>query len=161
MAVQWFDGGLMSAFQINDEEWAALVEEPGDIFLAYCAIRRAMDYRTGIAGRVKRISEQMLSEVLYVAPLRGRHESGSPTRQRVRSVIARLGSLGALVQVGPMVLSFHWLRALVRPKHQQPMNNQISNQMNNRTAAKANQVMAGLWRMHRQDQQPHQNQANC
>lgn|GEM_PF-6073172 len=116
MAVQWFDGGLMSAFQINDEEWAALVEEPGDIFLAYCAIRRAMDYRTGIAGRVKRISEQMLSEVLYVAPLRGRHESGSPTRQRVRSVIARLGSLGALVQVGPMVFELPLATRISAPK---------------------------------------------
>jgi len=93
----------MPSFQINDDEWNALVEEPGDIFLAYCAIRRVMDYRTGVAGQSRRISEQMLREVLYVAPCRGRHESGSPTRQRVRSVVDRLVKLGVLVAVGPMV----------------------------------------------------------
>lgn len=93
----------MPSFQINDDEWNALVEEPGDIFLAYCAIRRVMDYRTGVAGQSRRISEQMLREVLYVAPCRGRHESGSPTRQRVRSVVDRLLKLGVLVAVGPMV----------------------------------------------------------
>lgn len=93
----------MPAFQINDDEWSALVEEPGDIFLAYCSIRRVMDYRTGVAGRSRRISEQMISEVLYVAPCRGRHESGSPTRQRVRSTVDRLVKLGVLVPVGPMV----------------------------------------------------------
>ncbi|WP_220815669.1 DnaT-like ssDNA-binding domain-containing protein [Pseudomonas paralcaligenes] len=93
----------MAAFQINDAEWSALVEEPGDIFLAYCAIRRLMDYSTGVAGQARRISEQMLREVLYVAPCRGRHESGSPTRQRTRSVVERLITLGALEQIGPMV----------------------------------------------------------
>lgn len=93
----------MPSFQINDDEWGALVEEPGDVFLAYCAIRRVMDYRTGVAGVSRRISEQMLREVLYVAPCRGRHESGSPTRQRVRSVIDRLVKLGVLAAIGPMV----------------------------------------------------------
>jgi hypothetical protein len=90
-------------FQINDSEWETLVEEPGDIFLVYCSIRRFMDYRTGVSGLTRRISEQMISEVLYVTPTRGRHESGSPTRQRIRSVIERLVKLGALVTVGPMV----------------------------------------------------------
>lgn len=93
----------MPAFQINDAEWSALVEEPGDIFLTYCAIRRVMDYSTGVAGQARKISEQMLREVLYVAPCRGRHESGSPTRQRIRSVVDRLITLGTLVQIGPMV----------------------------------------------------------
>lgn len=93
----------MPAFQINDAEWSALVEEPGDIFLVYCSIRRYMDYETGIAGVRRRFSEQMLREVLYVAPTRGRHESGSPTRQRVRSVLDRLISLGVLLPAGPMV----------------------------------------------------------
>lgn len=93
----------MPSFQINDAEWNALVEEPGDIFLAYCSIRRFMDYATGIAGVRRRLSEQMIREVLYVAPTRGRHESGSPTRQRVRSVIDRLVKLQVLVPVGPMV----------------------------------------------------------
>lgn len=93
----------MPAFQINDAEWAALVEEPGDVFLLYCSIRRFMDYATGIAGIKRRISEQMLREVLYVTPTRGRHDSGSPTRQRVRSVLDRLLTLGVLEPRGPMV----------------------------------------------------------
>lgn len=93
----------MPAFQINDAEWSALVEEPGDIFLVYCSIRRYMDYETGIAGVRRRFSEQMLREVLYVAPTRGRHDSGSPTRQRVRSVLDRLITLGVLLPAGPMV----------------------------------------------------------
>lgn len=93
----------MPAFQINDAEWAALVEEPGDVFLLYCSIRRFMDYATGIAGIKRRISEQMLREVLYVTPTRGRHDSGSPTRQRVRSVLDRLLTLGVLESRGPMV----------------------------------------------------------
>ncbi|MNZ43158.1 hypothetical protein D3C78_607550 [compost metagenome] len=73
------------------------------MFLVYCAIRRVMDYSTGIAGVARRISEQMLKEVLYVAPCRGRHESGSPTRQRIRSVVDRLITLGLLVPAGAMV----------------------------------------------------------
>lgn len=93
----------MPAFLINDAEWNALVEEPGDVFLAYCAIRRFMDYGTGVAGERRRLSEQMIREVLYVAPTRGRHESGSPSRQRVRSVIDRLIKLGILAPIGPMV----------------------------------------------------------
>lgn len=93
----------MPTFQINDAEWAALVEEPGDVFLLYCSIRRFMDYGTGIAGVRRRISEQMLREVLYVAPTRGRHESGSPSRQRIRSTLDRLLTLGVLEAKGPMV----------------------------------------------------------
>ncbi len=133
----------MPAFQINDEEWSALVDEPGDIFLAYCAIRRVMDYRTGVAGRTRRLSEQMLSEVLYVTPCRGRHESGSPTRQRVRSVVARLVTLGALMQVGPMVFELP-LATRIGPSKgsatdeqpdqqpdQQPNNNQEKTNKNN------------------------------
>ncbi|WP_146180689.1 DnaT-like ssDNA-binding domain-containing protein [Pseudomonas sp. HMWF032] len=93
----------MPAFQINDAEWSALVEEPGDVFLLYCSIRRFMDYGTGIAGVRRRISEQMLREVLYITPTRGRHEAGSPSRQRVRSVLDRLLTLGVLELRGPMV----------------------------------------------------------
>lgn len=93
----------MPAFQINDAEWSALVEEPGDVFLLYCSIRRFMDFETGIAGIRRRISEQMLREVLYITPTRGRHEAGSPSRQRVRSVLDRLLTLGVLEARGPMV----------------------------------------------------------
>lgn len=126
----------MPAFQINDAEWSALVEEPGDVFLAYCSIRRFMDYETGIAGIRRRISEQMIREVLYVAPTRGRHESGSPTRQRVRSVIDRLITLEAIRPIGPMVYELPLASRDGLPKrsatdeqpHQQPHQQPIDNQ---------------------------------
>ncbi len=94
----------MPAFQINDDEWGALAEEPAELFKLYCAIRRVMDYRTGIAGKSRRISEQMLREVLYVAPLPGRHAPPDVTRQKVRSLLKRLEALGLTVSIGPLVL---------------------------------------------------------
>ena len=94
----------MPPFQINDAEWSLLVEEPAEVFKLYCVLRRVMDFATGVAGGEKRrINEQALREALYVAPIRGRHESGSPTRQKVRSLIDRLVVLGALQPIGPLV----------------------------------------------------------
>lgn len=93
----------MPAFQINDAEWGALADEPADVFKLYCAIRRFMDYRTGVSGVKRRLSEQMFREELYIAPTRGRHESGSPTRQKVRSLIDRLITLGVITPIGPLV----------------------------------------------------------
>lgn len=93
----------MPSFQINDEEWGAFSGESSDLFRVYCAIRRYMNYRTGVSGLERRISEQMLSETLYIEPLRGRHKSGSPTRQHVRSLLSRLIAKGVMVPVGPMV----------------------------------------------------------
>jgi len=92
------------AFQINDDEWGALAEEPAEAFKLYCAIRRFMDYRTGIAGKSRRFSEQMLREVLYVAPLPGRHAPAEITRQKVRSLLKRLETIGMIVSIGPLVL---------------------------------------------------------
>ncbi|MDQ7965530.1 DnaT-like ssDNA-binding domain-containing protein [Pseudomonas plecoglossicida] len=94
----------MPAFQLNDDEWGALAEEPAEAFKLYCAIRRFMDYRTGIAGKSRRLSEQMLREVLYVAPLPGRHAPAEITRQKVRSLLKRLETIGMIVSIGPLVL---------------------------------------------------------
>lgn len=93
----------MPAFQINDAEYAALADEPAEVFKLYFVIRRWMDYRTGVSGAVRRLSEQMFREELYIAPTRGRHESGSPTRQKVRSLVDRLISIGAITPIGPLV----------------------------------------------------------
>lgn|GEM_PF-376949 len=93
----------MPAFQINDAEYSALADEPADLFKLYCVIRRWMDYRTGVSGAVRRLSEQMFREELYIAPTRGRHESGSPTRQKVRSLVDRLISIGVITPIGPLV----------------------------------------------------------
>lgn len=93
----------MASFQINDAEWGVLADEPADVFKLYCAIRRFMDYRTGVSGQKRRLSEQMFREELYIAPTRGRHESGSPTRQKVRSLVDRLITLGVITPIGPCV----------------------------------------------------------
>jgi hypothetical protein len=94
----------MASFQISDAEWSVLAEEPADVFKLYCVIRRHMDYSTGVAGGQKRrFSEQGFKESLYIAPLRGRKKSGSPTRQKVRSLIDRLIKIGAVLLVGPLV----------------------------------------------------------
>ncbi|MBI6912476.1 hypothetical protein JET72_00930 [Pseudomonas juntendi] len=125
----------MPAFQITDAEWSALAEEPADVFKLYCAIRRFMDYRTGVSGVARRLSEQMFREELYIAPTRGRHESGSPTRQKVRSLVDRLISIGALTPIGPLVFQLphaDWDGASKtsatdeqpdQQPHQQPSNN--------------------------------------
>ncbi|EKT4541524.1 hypothetical protein QEM15_003733 [Pseudomonas putida] len=126
----------MPSFQINDAEWGALAEEPADVFKLYCAIRRFMDYRTGVSGEKRRLSEQMFREELYIAPIRGRHESGSPTRQKVRSLVDRLISIGVISQIGPLVFELphaDWDGASKRSAtdeqphqqpHQQPNENQ-------------------------------------
>lgn len=93
----------MAAFQINDDEWDALAEEPAELLKLYCAIRRFMDYRTGVAGIRRRISEQMLREELYVAPLPGRHAPPEVTRQKVRSLLKRLETIGMTRPIGPLV----------------------------------------------------------
>ncbi|MGH8381765.1 DnaT-like ssDNA-binding domain-containing protein [Pseudomonas sp.] len=93
----------MPAFQINDDEWGALAEEPAELLKLYCAIRRFMDYRTGIAGIKRRLSEQMFREELYVAPLPGRHAPAEVTRQKVRSLLKRLEAIGMTKPIGPLV----------------------------------------------------------
>ncbi|HGY3556652.1 TPA: DnaT-like ssDNA-binding domain-containing protein [Pseudomonas putida] len=125
----------MPSFQINDAEWGALADEPADVFKLYCAIRRFMDYRTGVSGEKRRLSEQMFREELYIAPIRGRHESGSPTRQKVRSLVDRLISIGVVSQIGPLVFELphaDWdgsskTSATDEQPHQQPYQQPIEN----------------------------------
>jgi len=126
----------MPSFQINDAEWGALADEPADVFKLYCAIRRFMDYRTGVSGEKRRLSEQMFREELYIAPIRGRHESGSPTRQKVRSLVDRLISIGVVSQIGPLVFELphaDWdgaskSSATDEQPHQQPYQQPSNNQ---------------------------------
>ncbi|MWV17541.1 hypothetical protein F3I16_15980 [Pseudomonas sp. L-22-4S-12] len=128
-------------FQINDDEWSLLAEEPAEVFKLYCVLRRAMNFATGVAGGEKRrFNEQGLREALYVAPIRGRHESGSPTRQKVRSLIDRLVVLGALQSIGPLVFQLPLAtrdspakgsatnQQPVQQPHQQPEQQPINNQ---------------------------------
>ena len=91
-------------FLITDAEWDALFDEPADVFKTYCAIRRVMDYGTGVAGISHMISERMIKEAIEVPAVRGRHKTYRPTRQQVRQPIQRLIALGLLVPLDrPMV----------------------------------------------------------
>lgn len=91
-------------FLITDAEWDALFDEPADVFKTYCAIRRVMDYGTGVAGLSYTISERMIREAIEVPAIRGRHKAYRPTRQQVRQCIQRLIAIGLLVPLDkPMV----------------------------------------------------------
>lgn len=72
-------------FQINEQEWSALFDEPHHLFKLYAAIRRHMNYETGIAGLNRHFSEQFFREVFYVEPRPGRPKniSGSPTKKEI------------------------------------------------------------------------------
>ncbi len=50
---------------------------------------------------------------------------------------------------------------MVRPKHQQPMNNQISNQINNHNKSLWKPRKYWAQAIRKMDQQPDQNQPNC
>jgi hypothetical protein len=72
-------------FQINKREWEALFDEPHHLFKVYAAIRRHMDYETGLAGIRRHFSEQFFRELLYVDPRPGRPKSvsGSPSKKEI------------------------------------------------------------------------------
>lgn len=93
------------SFVISPAEWDLLVGEPAELFLVYCQIRMFMDYESRISGAAHPFEEAGLCEVLEVEAVRGR-AGVRPSRQKLRSVIDRLVSLGALVRrldVGPLV----------------------------------------------------------
>ena len=126
------------------------------MFKLYCVLRRVMDFATGVAGGEKRrINEQALREALYVAPIRGRHESGSPTRQKVRSLIDRLVVLGALQPIGPLVFQLPLATRDSPAKgsatnqqpdqqpHQQPEQQPINNQVKPSNSGALVEVLGG------------------
>ncbi|WP_165667933.1 DnaT-like ssDNA-binding domain-containing protein [Metapseudomonas otitidis] len=97
----------MPSFQINDAEWGALYDEPHHLFKVYCAIRMHMDYGTGIAGVERRLSEQMLRELLSIPASPGR-PAHTATRKEVRYALdslARLGLVDPVPTIGPFVFS--------------------------------------------------------
>lgn len=65
------------------------------------AIRRYMDYQTGIVGIKRRISYQSLSEEMYIEPEKGfdREETGSPSKPRLQRALKRLQKIGLIVQI--------------------------------------------------------------
>ena len=75
----------------NDAEDAALQGLPLAAQALYLrGLRRWMDYATGVVGRSRRISWQMLREVMYVEPHKGMQDTGTPHESKVRRLMAWL-----------------------------------------------------------------------
>lgn len=91
----------MAVTQWNDAEDMALLGLPLAARVLYLqGLRRFMDYRTGEVGRSRRISWQMLREVLYVEPHQGLVDTGTPTRATVRRLMEWLVKAGLVVARG-------------------------------------------------------------
>ena len=82
-------------FLITDEERQALAGLPLAARVAYLeALRPWMDYATGRVGEARRISWQMIAEVLYVEPAQGLRGAGTPNHSQVRRAVAWLERAG-------------------------------------------------------------------
>ncbi|MBD9629769.1 hypothetical protein IB273_06325 [Pseudomonas sp. PDM19] len=101
----------MPTFQICDAEWDALFDEPHQLLKVYCAIRMFMDYGTGIAGEERRLSEQMLIEVLSIpaSPGRPAHKATRKEARYTVDALVRRGLLEPMPSIGPFV--FHLPKA--------------------------------------------------
>jgi hypothetical protein len=87
---------------LSDEEINALHGEDYFLYVLYVhAIRRYMDYATGIVGIKRRISYQSLREELYVEPRRGvdRAKTGSPSKPKLQRALQTLQDRGILEQI--------------------------------------------------------------
>ncbi len=80
----------MANFYLNDREQDALTGLPHLYQLLYQAIKRRMDFSTGIAGQRFRISYQSLSEAVEVEPKPGRRDHGKPTRRQIERAVEEL-----------------------------------------------------------------------
>lgn len=93
----------MPSIVLTDAEWDCLAGEPGDLLKLYVGLRRRMDFASGVVGLVTRLKEQVFRDLLTVDAVRGRHTPPPVTRKRWRAAIARLCSLGLLVDCGNFV----------------------------------------------------------
>lgn len=100
----------MPAIQINDAEWGLLMGEPAELLKLYVALKRRMDFATGIAGRKTLINEIVLREGFNVDPIPGRPKPPPITREKYRSAVRRLEKVGLLVTLGPLVFEFPYAR---------------------------------------------------
>jgi len=91
----------VTAFVITDEEMTALAGLPhASVRLYLLGLRPHMDYATGVVGAKRRISWQMLREVLYVEPHRGLEDSGTPTLGKTRRALEWLIKAGLIEDIG-------------------------------------------------------------
>jgi len=101
----------MIAIRLDQSEWDLLAGEPAELLKLYCALKRRMDFSTGIAGRKTLINEVVLREGFTVDPIRGRATPKPVTREQYRSAVRRLETLGLLKSIGPLVFEFPQARS--------------------------------------------------
>lgn len=80
--------------------------EPAELLKLYIALKRRMDFATGIAGRKTKLHEIVLREGFNVDPIPGRAKPPSISREKYRSAVRRLEKVGLLVTLGPLVFEF-------------------------------------------------------
>lgn len=96
----------MTAFLINDDEWDLLFDEPSDLLKVYCALRRVMDFKTGVSGFSYRINEGFFIDLMDIALIPGRHRPEKFTRGKIRNHLNRLEKIGLMKRrsdIGPFV----------------------------------------------------------
>jgi hypothetical protein len=90
------------AILLSDEEIQAL---EGIGYFLKClyvfAVRKYMDYQTGVVGIKRRISYQSISEEMYINPHCGieKSETGSPNKAKIRRALTRLEKIGLLEKI--------------------------------------------------------------
>lgn len=91
----------MTSIVLTGEELDALSGLPHAAFRLYVAgLRPHMDYASGVVGDARRISWQMLRELMYVEPHKGLEDSGTPSLGRVRRAMDWLIRAGLVEDIG-------------------------------------------------------------
>ncbi len=86
-------------------------------FRVYVVLRGLIDLRTGIVGRVRRISYQALAEQCEASIPRGKgFQRVQPSEKELRTALQGLERLGLIVRQGDEFLCFHLPYAYLRPK---------------------------------------------
>jgi len=85
---------------LTAEEMESLEGLPYFVFCLYIALKRHVDYATGIVGQRKRISWSLLSQELFVEQHQGFEDSGSPSRFRVTRAMEWLKKRGLVEDIG-------------------------------------------------------------
>ena len=84
----------MPNFLITELEVQFLAGLPYAAIVLYFALRRVMDYATGLVGITRGVSWQSLREELHVDPHQGMQKSGSPNHGQVRRICGHLERAG-------------------------------------------------------------------
>lgn len=126
----------MPVTQWNDEEDLALQGLPylAQIIYLRC-LRRYMDYRTGVVGRARKISYQMIMECCEISRDWGSNRpSERPTRAQIRAALAQLERAGLIAPaakphryhglVYQLLMASYDKDAEVRPQKERPRNDQ-------------------------------------